>query len=68
LVGVVMRSRSTLEKIELTRAFVRTSLPLFADGRLKPVIDSVFSLSDVARAHTRMEANENLGKIVLKVR
>ena len=68
LVGMVMRSRSTLEKIELTRAFVRTSLPLFADGRLKPVIDSVFSLSDVARAHTRMEANENLGKIVLKVR
>jgi tumor protein p53-inducible protein 3 len=68
LVGVVMRSRSTQEKIELTRAFVRTTLPLFADGRLKPLVDSVFSLSDVARAHERMEANENLGKIVLKVR
>jgi putative PIG3 family NAD(P)H quinone oxidoreductase len=66
--GVVMRSRSTLEKIELTRAFARTSLPLFADGRLKPLVDSVFSLSDVAHAHMRMEANENLGKIVLKVR
>jgi len=39
-----------------------------ADGRLKPLIDSVFPLSDVALAHQRMEANENLGKIVLKVR
>jgi tumor protein p53-inducible protein 3 len=68
LLGVVMRSRSTQEKIELTRAFARTCLPLFADGRLKPIVDSVFSLTDVARAHQRMEANENLGKIVLKVR
>lgn len=68
LIGIVMRSRSTQEKIELTRAFVRTTLPLFADGRLRPLLDSVFSLEDVARAHQRMEANENLGKIVLKVR
>jgi tumor protein p53-inducible protein 3 len=68
LVGVVMRSRSTQEKIELTRGFVRTTLPLFAAGRLKPLVDSVFSLGDVARAHQRMEANLNSGKIVLKVR
>jgi putative PIG3 family NAD(P)H quinone oxidoreductase len=68
LVGVVMRSRGTEEKIELTRAFVRSTLPLFANGRLKPLVDSVFPLGDVARAHQRMEANENLGKIVLKVR
>ncbi|HET7542177.1 MAG TPA: NAD(P)H-quinone oxidoreductase [Polyangiaceae bacterium] len=68
LLGVVMRSRSIAEKIELTRGFVRSTLPLFADGRLKPLIDSVFSLADVARAHQRMEANLNLGKIVLKVR
>jgi putative PIG3 family NAD(P)H quinone oxidoreductase len=68
LIGVVMRSRSVQEKVELTRAFVRVCLPLFEDGRLKPLVDSVFSLSDVARAHQRMEANENLGKIVLSVR
>lgn len=68
LLGVVMRSRSVLEKVELTRAFVRTTLPLFADGRLRPLVDSVFPLADVARAHQRMEANENLGKIVLRVR
>ena len=68
LLGMVMRSRSIQEKIELTRAFVRSTLPLFADGRLKPLVDCVFPLSDVAQAHQRMEANENLGKIVLRVR
>ena len=68
LVGFTMRARSSQEKIELTRAFARTTLPLLADGRLKPLVDSVFDLSDVARAHEHMEANQNLGKIVLRVR
>jgi len=68
VLGMVMRSRSTREKIELTRAFVRSTLPLFADGRLRPLVDRVFSLSDVALAHQRMEGNQNLGKVVLKVR
>ncbi len=68
LLGIVMRTRSMQEKIELTRAFARTHLPLFADGRLKPLVDRVFALSDVAQAHAHMEANQNLGKIVLRVR
>jgi putative PIG3 family NAD(P)H quinone oxidoreductase len=68
LLGVVMRSRSTQEKIELTRAFVRSTLPLLANGRLKPLVDRVYPLADVAEAHRRMESNQNLGKIVLKVR
>ncbi len=66
--GVVMRSRSSQEKIELSRAFVRTTLPLLADGRLKALVDSTFPLAEVARAHERMESNANLGKIVLRVR
>ncbi len=68
LVGFTMRARAKAEKIELSRAFARTTLPLFDDGRLKPLVDSVFALGDVQQAHTRMEANENLGKIVLRVR
>ena len=65
---MMMRSRSIQEKIELTRAFVRTTLPLFGDGRLRPLVDRVYPFSEVAEAHRRMESNENLGKIVLKVR
>ena len=66
LLGLVMRTRSLSDKTRITRAFVRESLPLFEDGRLEPLIDSVFALADAARAHERMEQNANIGKIVLR--
>ncbi len=42
-------------------------LTFFEDGRLRPVVDSVFPLKDAAAAQERMEKNEHFGKIVLKV-
>jgi NADPH:quinone reductase-like Zn-dependent oxidoreductase len=36
-------------------------------GRLKPVIDSVMDLGDVAEAHRKLEKGKVKGKIVLKV-
>ena len=47
--------------------FRREWLHRLAEGRLTPVVDSVFSLEEAAKAHSRMEANENVGKIVLRV-
>jgi len=38
------------------------------DGRLKPVIDSVYSLDDVRKAHERSETLRAVGKIVLQIR
>jgi NADPH:quinone reductase-like Zn-dependent oxidoreductase len=67
LLGLVMRTRSLADKTRITRAFVRETLPLFEDGRLQPLIDSVFPLAEAARAHRRMEQNANIGKIVLCV-
>jgi len=67
ILGLVMRSRPVPDKIAITEAFVRDSLPLFSDGRLAPVIDSVYPLSEARQAHERMELNKNTGKIVLKV-
>jgi len=45
------------ELVEVLR-FVR-------DGRLKPVVDSVMPLADARRAHERIEAREQFGKVVL---
>jgi putative PIG3 family NAD(P)H quinone oxidoreductase len=67
VVGSVLRSRRPEEKIALVQEFARTILPLIAAGRVAPVIDSVFDLADVREAHLRMERNENLGKIVLRI-
>jgi putative PIG3 family NAD(P)H quinone oxidoreductase len=68
IIGVVMRTRPLHDKVAMTRAFVRDTLPLFELGKLRTLIDSVFSLSEVARAHERMESNANIGKIVLSIR
>lgn len=67
LVTSTLRSRSDGYKAHLTRAFADAVLPQFEDGTLRPVIDSIYAWTDVAEAHRRMEANENAGKIVLRV-
>jgi len=67
ILGLVMRARDLSDKVAITQAFIRETLPLFERGSLRPVIDRVFSLADAAKAHERMESNENFGKIVLSV-
>jgi NADPH:quinone reductase-like Zn-dependent oxidoreductase len=42
-------------------------LPLIAAGRMKPVIDSVYAFDDIADAHRHMEADANVGKILIDV-
>jgi NADPH:quinone reductase-like Zn-dependent oxidoreductase len=34
-------------------------------GRLRPVVDSVLPLAEARRAHERIEAREQFGKVVL---
>jgi zinc-binding alcohol dehydrogenase/oxidoreductase len=40
---------------------------LIAAGRVRPVVDRVFPLEEAAAAHERLEAGEQLGKIVLRI-
>ena len=65
--GLVMRSRSVAEKIELVQRFERELWPALDAGALAPRLDQVFPLADVVAAHGRMERNLNVGKIVLQV-
>jgi NADPH:quinone reductase-like Zn-dependent oxidoreductase len=65
LIGTVLRARPLEEKIAATRRFATEVSPLFANGTLRPVIDSSFDLRDVRAAHERMESNQSFGKIVL---
>jgi NADPH:quinone reductase-like Zn-dependent oxidoreductase len=40
---------------------------LVASGRARPVVDTVFPLEEIRAAHERLEAGEQLGKIVLTI-
>ncbi len=67
LIGTVLRSRPIEQKIEANQRFVAELLPRFEDGSLKPVIDSRYQLADIAAAHTYMETNANIGKILIDI-
>lgn len=67
VVGTVLRSRPLHEKADLVREVRDRLLPLFEQGRLRPVVDRTYPLAEAAEAHRRMEGNANLGKIVLVV-
>jgi NADPH2:quinone reductase len=63
--GSTLRPRSPAEKAVIAEALRASVWPLLEAGRCRPVIDSVFPLSEVARAHERIESPEHVGKIVL---
>lgn len=50
-----------------TRAEYATVMNLLFAGKLKPVIDSIFPLSDTRAAHEKLERGEVMGKLVVKV-
>ena len=66
-IGTTLRARPIEQKATLCRRFVAEMIPLFEAGVLRPVIDSRFALDDVVAAHRHMEANANIGKILLDV-
>ena len=65
--GTTLRARPLEQKAALTQAFVHRVLPALASGAIRPVVDRVYPLEQVADAHRQMEANANFGKIVLAI-
>ena len=67
LTGSTLRPRSVEFKTMVADEIAKTVWPYVEGGRLKPVIDSVFPLTQAAEAHARMEADVHVGKIVLEI-
>jgi NADPH2:quinone reductase len=67
LIGTILRARPLEEIAEVMRAFGEHVVPLFAAGRLRPVIDKVFTISNIQDAHRHQESNQSFGKIVLTI-
>jgi NADPH:quinone reductase len=63
--GSTLRPRSSVEKAVIAEALRAKVWPLLEAGRCRPVIDSIFPLSEVAKAHERIEHAEHVGKVVL---
>jgi NADPH:quinone reductase len=66
--GTVLRPRPLEEKAAAVRAFEREVVPGLADGRLRPLVDSVYPAPDVAEAFDRLAGSGKVGKVLIEFR
>jgi putative PIG3 family NAD(P)H quinone oxidoreductase len=67
LKGTRLRARPQAQKIAINEAFRQQLWPKLCDGYLKVLIDSTYPITAVAEAHAHVQANRNIGKVVLKI-
>jgi len=65
ITGSTLRPRPVAFKVAIAAALREKVWPLLEQGRIKPVIHSVFEAARAAEAHALMETNQHVGKIVL---
>jgi NADPH2:quinone reductase len=65
ITGSTLRPRSVAFKTAIAKSLRATVWPWIDEGRIKPVIHQVFPAEQAAAAHTLMESNEHIGKLVL---
>ncbi len=63
--GSTLRPRPVAFKAAIAQALRKNVWPLIESGAIQPVIHSTFVAADAAAAHTLMESNQHIGKIVL---
>jgi NADPH:quinone reductase-like Zn-dependent oxidoreductase len=66
LFGVSNKLRPAAQRAETVRAFERDFVPMFADGRLAPVVDRVFGFDELPAGHAYFDSNALVGKVVLR--
>ena len=66
LFGVSNKMRNAAQRGVTVEGFKKDFLPLFASGKLKPLIDRVYDFKDLPAAKERMQADAHVGKIVIR--
>ena len=67
LFGVSNKMRNSAQRAVTVNGFKKDFLPLFASGRLKPLIDRVYDFRELPDAIARMKADAHVGKIVVRI-
>jgi putative PIG3 family NAD(P)H quinone oxidoreductase len=65
--GSTLRARPVEEKGRIIEAFLRRFGPDLVTGAIRPIVDRVLPLEEVAEAHRLLAAGEIFGKLVLKM-
>ena len=65
--GVSNKLRTPVQRASGIAQFAAQILPAFADGRIRPLVDKVFSFEAMPQAKAHMESNQHTGKIVIQI-
>ena len=65
ITGSTLRARSVAFKATIADSLRSKVWPLFASGKVAPVVHSTFPAAQAAQAHALMESSQHAGKIVL---
>jgi NADPH:quinone reductase len=65
ITGSTLRPRPVAFKAAIAQSLKAKVWPLIESGAIKPVVHSTFPAAEAAKAHTLMESNQHIGKIVL---
>lgn len=63
--GFIMRRRHLEQKRNITKRFKQRWLTLLKDGKIRPIIDSIFPITQIQDAHRYLEASKHFGKVVI---
>ena len=63
--GFNLRLQSLEQKRKIKVRFEQNALPWFLEGGIKPIVDSIYSMTEANAAHDYMASNQNIGKIIL---
>ncbi|MBK0092633.1 NAD(P)H-quinone oxidoreductase [Erwinia sp. S59] len=67
LTSSTLRPKSAAEKARLAQSISKHLLPLLASEKIVPIIHTTLPLAQAADAHRILEANANIGKVLLQV-
>ena len=67
VIGSTLRARPLPEKAEVMKQLQDKVWPKIASKEIKPVIDTVFSINDIEKAHGLVASDNTVGKVVLTV-
>jgi len=67
IIGTTIRGRSLAERNAISASTLAHVWPLIDKGVIKPIIDQYLSWEDVVKAHSALESQTNIGKVVMIV-
>ena len=65
ITGSTLRPQTDYFKAKIAKELYSEVWPLFDTKRIRPIVDTIFSINRVQEAHHYMESSKHIGKIML---